>query len=197
MARQACGDQCCDEAIGVVMRVERFLRLHLTLLNTISFIQSHTMKTKILLSLIFLFCLSFSSYSQIALPKQFNCVLSNDGWRWNYFTDGVYQFNADAWGNGVESPKELPGYLSDLYKRKLIFRKTKDGLWWGTGKYEGNYYYIVVIPQRLTTVTLKAMTNGVQFSNYSSWLLQQVRNNISSGSDFHLVNYQGKECTSN
>ena len=140
---------------------------------------------------------SLNSFSQINLPKQFSCVKSQESFRENYFTDGTYKFKTEAWGNGVESPKDLQPYLEELYNHKLTFRKTKDGLAWGTGLLNGKYYYIVAIPEQLTTVTLTSNSNGSQFSNYSSWLLQEVRNNISAGKDFYLTDYRGKECSSN
>jgi hypothetical protein len=153
------------------------------------------MKIKLLFVLSLL--ISLNSFSQISLPKQFKCVLSKESFRENYFTDGTYKFKTDAWGNGVENAKDLQPYLEELYNHKLAFKKTKDGLAWGTGFSNSKYYYIVVIPERLTTVTLSSISNGSQFSNYSTWLLQQVRNNFSSGKDFYLTDFKGKECSSN
>jgi hypothetical protein len=152
-------------------------------------------KTKsFVLSALFV-CISFDSFSQISLPRQFKCQVSKESFRENFFTDGTYSFKTDAWGNGAaETPADLKPYLSDYYENQIPFKKTKDNLYWGTGIYRGKYYYIVVIPNSLATVTLSSTTNGTQFSNYSSWLLQQVRNNISSSKDFYLTNFMGKEC---
>ncbi len=155
------------------------------------------MKTKTLFALLLLM-LSTRGFSQIALPKQFNCVLSPDTFRENYFTDGTYQFKTDSWGNSdIENGEQLVKELTNIYERKLTFKKTKDNLYWGTGVYGGRYYYIMVVPESLATITLSASKNGTQFSNYSTWLLQQVRNNHNSGLDYYLTNYKGKTCSQN
>jgi len=152
------------------------------------------MKTRAFLALLLLI-VSTHGFSQIALPKQFNCVLSSESFRENYFTDGTYRFKTDAWGNSsIESGEELARHLEAIYDHKLPFKKTKDNLYWGTGVFKGRYYYIVVVPERLATLTLSATKNGSQFSSYSTWLLQQVRNNHNSGLDYYLTDYKGKEC---
>lgn len=152
------------------------------------------MKTKTFFALLLLLVAAHGS-SQITLPKQFSCVLSPDTFRDNYFTDGTYQFKTDAWGNSpIESGEELVAHLADSYEHQLTFKKTKDNLYWGTGLYKGRYYYMVVVPERLATVTVSATQNGTQFSNYSTWLLQQVRTNHKAGKDYYLTDYKGKAC---
>lgn len=152
------------------------------------------MKIKIAFALALV--ISINASSQIKLPKQFRCVLSKESFRENYFTDGNYRLKTDAWGNGAaESAEDVQPYIEGVYDHQLSFRKTKDGLAWGTGFYNGKYYYIVVIPKSFASVTLSSTSKGTEFSNYSSWLLQQVRNNISSDMDFYLTDYKGKECS--
>jgi hypothetical protein len=154
--------------------------------------------SKIGYSLILLSALFISniSFGQITLPRQFKCM-TQDSWRDNFFSYGTYNFRTEAHGYGIESAKDLVPYLEEAYQHKLVFKKTKDGLAWGTGKYQGKYFYIVVVPESLASISLFSAASGTQFSNYSSWLLQQVRNNISSGKDFYLTDVSGKECSSN
>ena len=149
---------------------------------------------------IFIFCsLLFISnlvFSQISLPKKFKCIdmSGQTNNRDNYFTDGTYSFHHEVWGREFENEKDFLDYFIDKYKSSCPIKKTRDGLYWGTGVFEGKYKYIILIPNELATSILSSNINGTQFSNYSSWLLQQVRNNLSSGKDLYFTDYNGKEC---
>jgi hypothetical protein len=116
------------------------------------------------------------------------------GYRDNYFTDGEYSFHHDVWGREFDNQKDFLNYFSDLYKSSFKFKKTKDGLYWGTGIILNEFVYVILIPDELFSIVLRSKLNGVQFSNYSTWLLQTVRINISSEKSLNFTDYKGKEC---
>ena len=151
-------------------------------------------KFTLILTILFLSLITKISFSQISLPKGFRCVTSEIHQRENYFSDGNFKFHSEAWGREVEGASEMKGLMEDNYEHKIVFKKTKDKLYWGSGLYNGQYKYIVIIPDALTTVVLSCPKKGTQFSNYSAWLLQQIRNNHSAEKDYNLTNYKGKSC---
>ena len=151
-------------------------------------------KFNLILTILFLSLITKISVSQISLPKSFSCVTSDIHQRENYFSDGNYRFHSEAWGREVQDPSEMKGLMEDNYGHKIVFNKTKDNLYWGTGIYNGEYKYIVIIPDALTTVVLSSPKKGTQFSNYSTWLLQQIRNNHSGDKEYYLTNYKGISC---
>ncbi len=151
-------------------------------------------KFKFVLTVLFLSLIVTESFSQISLPKGFRCIISDIHQRENYFSDGTYRFHSEAWGREVQEPSEMKELMENNYEHKIVFNKTKDNLYWGTGLYNGEYKYIVIIPDALTTVVLSSSRKGTQFSNYSAWLLQQIRNNHSGDKEYYLTNYKGKSC---
>lgn len=153
------------------------------------------MKTKLAFLLIFL--LSFNlCHSQISLPKGFRCVSMSveTNMRDSYFSDGTFRFHSEAWGREVEDPSDLVDLITANYENKLKFKRTRDNLYWATGIYKGAYKYIIIIPSALTSIALSSKVKNSQFSNYSAWLLQQVRINISSEKDYYFTDSNGKEC---
>lgn len=137
------------------------------------------------------------AFSQINLPKGFRCedMSQKSSYRDNYFTDELYSFHFDIWGREFENQKDFLNYFIDLYKNSFRIKKTKDGLYWGSGISENEYKYLILIPDKLVSLVLSSKLNGSQFSNYSTWLLQSVRNNISSGKDLYFTDNKGKECS--
>ena len=133
-------------------------------------------------------------HSQIVLAKGFQCNTSEDHYRFDFFTDGTFKFHSDAWGREVDDPAALKAYTESNFEYKLKFSKTKDNLYWGTGRYNGQYFYVIIVPESLVTVSVSPAVNNTQFSNHSSWLLQQVRNNRRSDKDYYFTNYLGKSC---
>jgi hypothetical protein len=152
----------------------------------------YTKLTTVALSLL----LTLKSSSQITLAKGFSCVLSSAHAREDYFSNGTFRFHSDAYGREVEDPTLLKDYVSDSYSGQLSFKKTKDGLYWGTGLIGSTYKYVIIIPEAYRVVTLSASKAGPQFSNHSTWLLQQVRINRSAGKDYYFINYKGAYCRS-
>ncbi len=151
-------------------------------------------KFKSILTFLFFCSFATNSFAQISLPKSFRCILSDIHQRENYFSDGTYRFHSETWGREVQEPSEMKKLIEANYGNKIVFNKTKDNLYWGTGIYKGSYKYIVIIPDALTTVVLSCSKKGTQFSNYSTWLLQQIRNNYNSDKEYYLTNYKGKSC---
>jgi len=137
------------------------------------------------------------AFSQINLPKGFRCVdmSQKSSYRDNYFTDGEYSFHNDAWGREFDNQKEFLNYFSDIYRNSFKIIKTRDGLYWGSGIIEKEYKYVILIPNKLVSIILSSKINGTQFSNYSTWLLQTVRNNLSSGKDLYFTDDKGKDCS--
>jgi len=151
------------------------------------------------LKLTFLMALFFTFYlgkAQISLSKGFRCVSMSQesNMRDSYFSDGIFRFHSEAWGREVDEPGQLKDFVQKMYGNNLIFKKTTDNLYWATGISNNEYKYVIIIPSKLTTVALSSKTSNTQFSNYSAWILQQVRINISSGKDFYFTNFRGQEC---
>jgi len=132
--------------------------------------------------------------SQIPLAKGFQCNISEDHYRFDFFTDGTFKFHAEAWGREVDEPAAMKEFIESNFENKIKFNKTKDNLYWGTGRINGQYFYVIIVPESLVTVSVSSVVNNTQFSNYSSWLLQQFRNNRRSVKDYYFTNYLGKSC---
>ncbi len=133
------------------------------------------------------------SYSQIQLPKGFNCVLGENHPNESYFSDGVYSFTSYPWGHDGIYGRDVINTIESNWDHKVKFTQTKDGLYWASGKIDGNYFYSILVDDALQ-YTLQSKKNGAQFSNYSTWLLQQIRNNKKSGLDTYYTDYKGKSC---
>ena len=144
-----------------------------------------------------IFLFAFSCYSQISLPKGFKCVSlsAETNMRDNYFSDGTFRFHSEAWGREIQEPADLKDFIQKGYEGKLMFKKTQDNLYWATGIYKGEYKYVIIVPEDLSTIVLSSKTNGSKFSNYSAWLLQQVRINISSKKEYYFTDFKGKSCS--
>jgi hypothetical protein len=146
--------------------------------------------------IIFLLLLSSNlAFSQINLPKGFRCVDMSQKYfsRDNYFTDELYSFHSEIWRE-FENQTDFINSLVDSYKNSFKIKKTKDGLYWGSGILDNEYKYIILIPDKLVSIVLSSKLNGSQFSNYSTWLLQSVRNNLSSGKDLYFTDNKGRQC---
>jgi len=126
----------------------------------------------IILIIIFLACSSIS-FTQILLPKGFKYIKSNDHYRSDYFTNGKIIFYYDVYGREVSNEQELKEYFESM--QGFEFKKTKDGLYWGSGYSKGSERYFVLIPNLLEGVMVSSPRDDIEFSNYSKWLLKQVR----------------------
>lgn len=119
---------------------------------------------------------------------------SETNMRDSYFSDGTFRFHSEAWGRESQDPSDMIKIITKNYENKIRFKKTQDNLYWGTGVYRGEYKYIVIVPSSLTSIALSSKVNGTQFSNYSSWILQQVRININIEKGFDFTDWKGKAC---
>ena len=142
---------------------------------------------------IFLTLLSNVVLSQVKLPKGFRCVLGENHANESHFTDGTYTFSSYPWGHEGLFGQEVINTIEENNNHQIKFKKTSDGLYWATGKVNGTYLYTLLIDD-VFQYTLRSKMNGPQFSNYSSWLLQQIRNNRKSGLDNYYTDYRGNSC---
>lgn len=131
--------------------------------------------------------------SQIKLPKGFNCIPGENFAKESYFSDGKYAFKQKAWGQEGLNGLELINFLESNSDKKLKFNRTKDNLYWATGKLGDIYFYTVLVDE-VFEYSLTSKLNGSQFSNYSTWMLQQIRNNIASESENYFTDFNGKKC---
>lgn len=152
------------------------------------------MTKKIFLTLLILTIIFTKSYTQIKLPKGFNCVFGENNINESYFTDETFSFNDYAWGHEGLYGQDVVDAIEERYNQQLKFKRTKDNLYWATGKVDGIYIYIILVDNALE-YKLSSKMNGVQFSKYSTWLLQQIRNNKKSGLDNYYTDYKGKNCS--
>lgn len=96
----------------------------------------------------------------------------------------------DIWG-------ELYDQKEDLHKELAVglrlcfddghYFKTKDSLYYFTGKnYTNTYYYTVYIPNQQVSLSLRSNKNDSAFSDKSKWLLSQIRQHRNK--DVYLIN---------
>lgn len=150
-------------------------------------------KTSVLLTVI-TFLIVGVSKAQIKLPKGFHCVLGENHANESFFTDGTYSFSSYPWGHDGIYGQEVIDLLEKNYSNRIKFSKTKDGLYWATGKV-GDFYIYTIIANQALQFTLRSKTNDTEFSNYSTWLLQEIRNNIKSEHDNYYTDYNGNSCS--
>jgi hypothetical protein len=140
-------------------------------------------KTSII-PIIFLPLFSVPAYSQIKFPKEFKLVRGERGsGADDEYTNGKYTFDTNMMFVSYEGSQEadsIKDYLINSYH--FPFYTTKDGIFWGTGKSEEFYFYVVVTPQK-HLIELYSRNNDSGFSNYSTWLLTTVRSYLQKGRD--------------
>jgi len=150
---------------------------------------------KLLILSVVLIMTSLESKSQIRLPKNFKCILGKGHPNESFFTDGTFTFKSYPWGHEGLSGQEVVDVIEEGCNYQIKFRKTKDNLYWATGEVNGEYVYIVIAEQMLE-FKLSSDTNDTQFSNYSKWMLQQIRKNISLNKDNYFTDFNEKSCFS-
>ena len=77
------------------------------------------------------------------------------------------------------------------------FQKASDGLWWGTGLYKEQAYYIVIEPATLFAFTaISTDPAGSDFSKFSTWLITAIRSEKkrNGGKIFTFTDYRGVSC---
>jgi hypothetical protein len=158
-----------------------------------------TMKTAIIL---FLFTLPVFADGQILL-RGYKCKFYED--QWPYTMAEMYKgrdtFTLTLHIRGIwaalEGQEETPEKILQAGLKEcfydLPYHKTKDSLYYFTGKCtDGNYYYIVYIPNQQVSLTVRSDKNGPDFSEKSKWLLAQVR--LHRNNYVFLVNEKGEDC---
>lgn len=164
-----------------------YIRIRLYLLDPESMNARNVILQKYLISIvpiIFLILFSFPVYSQIKFPKEFKLIKGERGsGADDEYTTGNYTFDTNMMFVSYEGSQK-----SDSIKKYLIssynfpFQITRDGIFWGTGKSEGFYFYVVVTPQKhLIELYSRIDDNG--FANYSTWLLTTVRSYLKNGKE--------------
>lgn len=138
--------------------------------------------------------LSSEGYSQIRLPKDFHCVLGKSHMNESYFTNGRLSFREYPWGHEGIYGKDVTNAIEETYHHQIKFQRTKDGIYWASGQANGKFVYILLVNEALQ-FTLSSTTNSADFSNYSTWMLQQIRINKSAGLDVFFTDYRGKSCS--
>jgi hypothetical protein len=147
---------------------------------------------------IFSFLLLFyqgPSFSQIQFPHDFKLVKGERGsGADDYYTNGNVSFETDnpfVDHDFVQNVDSNKSFLSVNYG--LPFKVTKDGLYQATGKVNGFYKYIIVVPPG-EPIILSSKYNDVEFSNSSSWLISTIRNYKKNGKNysfpFNLQNFK-------
>lgn len=129
--------------------------------------------------------LTIKAHSQINVPIKFNLVKGESpAGRDDYYTDGRYclamgtPFQADH----PSTDRACISMLNGEYD--LHFAKTNDGLYYATGFSRGAYRYIVIASGFSYEVFSKFNNKG--FSDYSTWLLNILRDSIRKGRDLHF-----------
>jgi hypothetical protein len=119
---------------------------------------------------------SSASFSQIRFPKEFKLVKDETGpVGYDEYTNGRYSFDRHRLFVEVEYKPfndSVKNFLSNYFG--FPFHITKDGLYWGTGKANGLYSY-VVITWESENIELYSQHNDSGFSYYSKWLLATIR----------------------
>ena len=134
-----------------------------------------------------------TSICQIKLPKGFKCSLGINHPNESYFTDGSFTFQAYPWGHDGIQGQDVIDVIEENYSHKIKFKKTKDNLYWATGKIDNLYVYVIVVDESFQ-LTLSSHKNNSQFSNYSTWMLQQIRNNLLAKEGIFFTDYLGNDC---
>jgi len=141
--------------------------------------------------LLLLSIITLSVKGQIILPKGFKCSLKQNERTFHsqYLSNGKISFFSYTWGHEGLDAKETREFIEQTYGIKLS--KTKDGLFWGTAP---NFYVII---DNVMEYRVESTVNDKTFKYYSSWLLNYIRKNKSTGKANTFVTYDGKDCFRN
>ncbi len=148
--------------------------------------------------------ISCKSTAQIKLPKGFVCFKDDDDWTvgcHQLFRKGEIKFISYGCDRGEygdnTSQAEMINIGLEFCFGNDFYKKTKDGLYVGTGKYKERgsliYYYKVFIPEKLHRITVLSKTNTKEFSDMSIFILEHIRKHRND-KQFHLVTSNGQTC---
>jgi hypothetical protein len=131
--------------------------------------------------IIFLFLIINSTIArgQIVFPKDFHCENVDYKTKTQLMYNGKIRFLKDRLDDG-------PIGVLDNYSFSLS--KTKDGIYWGSGKEGSKYLYVLVTNDYLFEVS--SNKDDETFSYYSTWLLAKVRTNLKSGNFPYFLDYK-------
>jgi hypothetical protein len=122
--------------------------------------------------------LSTCAFSQLKFPKEFKLIKGDNGTGADdIYTNGKYYFDCHNLFNGgsdfdyKNNDNATKNYIADFFG--FPFHITKDSLYWGSGKYQNYYSYVVVTEGEV--LELYSKYNDSRFSYYSTWLLSAVR----------------------
>ena len=153
-------------------------------------ILSYNMRKLLLVGCVVLFS---AIKAQIRLPREYVCSKNTD-WSRVIFTgnNNVVMMEAMA-----RSMADVPAVIAYYKSLGFSFQKASDGLWWGTGLYQGQAYYIVIEPATLFAFTaISTDPPDADFSKFSSWLITAIRaeKKRNGGKNFILTDYKGVSC---
>lgn len=135
---------------------------------------------KTVVTIICLFFL-FNVQAQIKLPSGFKKV-EGDTWRDYRFEKNGIMLNSDCdWGQNYNTNES---FLTAMLSAFPYLKKTKDGLYWGTIFIDGVHLYRIVIVESKCILTVSSKKDDTIFSEYSKWLLSNIRINRKSGNGY-------------
>lgn len=134
-----------------------------------------------------------NEYYEIRLPHQFKCV-EQEFHSSSTYTDGEIMINQYPWGHDGVDKEDLVSLIENNLET-ISLKKTKDGLFWGSGRTsDGFYRYVVILPNELFEFQVYSKTNGNGFSEFSQWLLNNVREGAKSKKNILLTDWSGETC---
>jgi len=105
-------------------------------------------------------------------------------------------YSRDIWSelpDGETDPKKELEIGLKLCFDDSHYYKTKDNLYINTGKNDFDvYYYVVYVPDKQASVSVRSKNNDSAFSAKSRWLLSQIRSH--KNKDIFLENEKGQSC---
>lgn len=137
------------------------------------------------LILFFILFLSKTTFAQVLIPNDYDCVFSEVPYRGWGLTNYEITFYMEAIRE--EEPEDYA--LGEGYK------KTKDGIFYKTGIEDDTYYYEIFVPESSTKISLTSNKKSYSlFSKYSTQLMAAARKHRKKNSDyFQRIN--GVTCT--
>ncbi len=149
-----------------------------------------------------LFIVSLHSIAQIHL-KGYKCKFYEGQWPYTMAemcskkdTFRFTLFSRDIWSalpDGETDPKKELEVGLKLCFDDSHYYKTKDNLYINTGKNDFDvYFYIVYVPDKHASVSVRSKDNDSTFSAKSKWLLSQIR--AHKNDDIFLLNEKGQSC---
>lgn len=140
---------------------------------------------KYLFIFLFLFYVK-TTVGQITFPKGFKLIagdnLTGEDDRYTNGKDVFLTYPLfRPFDNYTWNDDQFKQYVTDYFG--FPFYRTKDSLLWGTGQ-RGKFYSYVVVSQGGQGFELSSQYNDTDFSNYSKWLINTMRDYDKKGKAF-------------